>query len=77
MQAALPASEPDSLHPAFANVIYLLACHFGPEHLAQFEPIFLKRVKSALRASLTNADRLFDYVRAYGLQALYYYYKGR
>ncbi|KDQ16052.1 hypothetical protein BOTBODRAFT_266530 [Botryobasidium botryosum FD-172 SS1] len=76
-QAALPPDHPHSLHPALMNAIYMLACHYGSGSLSAYEPIFLKRVRISLYQSLSIGDRLFDFVRAYALTGLYYYYKGR
>ncbi|KDQ16048.1 hypothetical protein BOTBODRAFT_173329 [Botryobasidium botryosum FD-172 SS1] len=76
-QVALPPTDLDSLHPAFTNAIYMAACHFGPEDLSKYEPVFLRRVQRSLYACLESADKLFDFIRAYALMAMYYYFKGR
>ncbi|KDQ16049.1 hypothetical protein BOTBODRAFT_31130 [Botryobasidium botryosum FD-172 SS1] len=76
-QVALPPDNPGSLHPALKNAIYMTACHFGPANLSTYEPVFLRRVRRSLYTSLETLDRLFDFIRAYALMAMYYYFKGR
>ncbi|KDQ16051.1 hypothetical protein BOTBODRAFT_266526 [Botryobasidium botryosum FD-172 SS1] len=76
-QAFLPSDHSSALHPAFLNAIYMLACHFDPEHLSIYELAFLKRTLKSLHKALETVDRLLDFVRASVLTGLFYYYKGR
>jgi len=74
--ALLPSHE-NAPHPAFINALMLRACTYSTTPIRQYETMFYERLHRSLTDSLSNADRLLDFVRASALTACYYYGKNR
>ncbi|KAF9515056.1 hypothetical protein BS47DRAFT_1381714 [Hydnum rufescens UP504] len=73
---ALPSSNPQSLHPALLNAIFLGACScLGPE-VRRHERIFLDRAREHLNQSLAFVDRLEHFLWASAILGWYWIKNG-
>lgn len=54
----LPPEDPNSLHPALLNAIYLTVCCLAGGRLLEFRPYFQAEMRKHLYSSLAHADRL-------------------
>ncbi|KDQ19009.1 hypothetical protein BOTBODRAFT_481234 [Botryobasidium botryosum FD-172 SS1] len=73
----LPASHPESLHPALLDVMCLLGCIHNTSSLLGYERLFYARLQRSLVDCLKHADRLYDFIRASVLAGLYCHYRKR
>lgn len=75
--AYLPQSDPDAIHPALLNAIYLAACHVVKGDLSRYENIFLARARAYMDESLAQVDRLTHFLTASLLLSCWYAHSGR
>ncbi|KAJ1309379.1 hypothetical protein OPQ81_006156 [Rhizoctonia solani] len=57
---ALPPDHPSAVHPALRNAVYLLACRAlngQTPALAQYEPLFVDKVRQGIADALEGAER--------------------
>lgn len=75
----LPSSDPDSIHPALLNAMFLAACSCAgltdPE-LKQYEETFLLRTRAQLDESLAFVNRLTDFLWASLIIAWWHSHQG-
>ncbi|KDQ19045.1 hypothetical protein BOTBODRAFT_184834 [Botryobasidium botryosum FD-172 SS1] len=67
----LPPSHPDSIHPALLDAICLIGSLYNPTPIPRCEDLFYARLQRSLVECLSNADRLYDFIRASLLAGLY------
>ncbi|KAG9001685.1 hypothetical protein FRB90_011555, partial [Tulasnella sp. 427] len=74
---SLPSEDLRGPHPALVQSILLMGSYFSrAPALVDYEVRFLAQSRQELSASLSDADRLHDYVRASNLVAFFYFCKG-
>jgi hypothetical protein len=76
-RAPLPQSDPEAIHPALLNVIYLIACHLVKGELIRYEPILLARARAYMEESLAHVDRLTHFLGASLILSCWYGLSGR
>ena len=56
----LPASHPNSPHPALMTSIYLVASHFSARELSDWQPVLVRRTHQLICQSAALGDRPMD-----------------
>lgn len=73
---SLPADK--GPHPALIDAMCLTGCALSRKpHLRKHEPYLLAQTRKHLEQSLSQADRLLDFIRASGLVTRYYAFRAR
>jgi hypothetical protein len=73
----LPQSDPEAIHPALLNAIYLIACHLVKGELTRYQPILLARARAYMDESLAHVDRLTHFLGASLILSCWYEQSGR
>ncbi|KAG8907403.1 hypothetical protein FRB99_004428 [Tulasnella sp. 403] len=74
---SIPPNDHRALHPALVQAVLLIGSYFSRSpSMTDYEVRFLAQARHDLTLSVTNADRLHDFVRASNLVAFYYFCKG-
>jgi len=60
----LPQSDPEAIHPALLNAIYLVACYLVKGELIPYQSILLARARAYMEESLAHVDRLTHFLAA-------------
>ena len=63
-QLSRPSNDPQSIHPALLNAMFLSACCVAGGRLGLFKRHFMDQTRATLQKSLKDADRLMHFLWA-------------